>query len=83
MNLAARSPRRSSNALKHGFVTLVVKRPISSAADAATAAAALLEAVAVGDFTPSEASEVGKLIEAYVRHWRQRILLNGSIGWSG
>jgi hypothetical protein len=41
--------------------------PISSAADAATAAAALLEAVAVGDLTPSEASEVGKLIEAYVK----------------
>jgi hypothetical protein len=65
--VAARSPPRSSNALKYGFVTLVVKCPISSAADAATAAAALLEAVAVGDLTPSEASEVGKLIEAYVK----------------
>jgi hypothetical protein len=67
MNLAARSPPRSSNALKYGFVTLVVKRPISNAAGAATLAAALLEAVAVGDLTPSEASEVGKLIEAYVK----------------
>ncbi len=41
--------------------------PVSSAADAAKAAAALLEAVAVGDLTPSEASELGKLIEAYVK----------------
>jgi hypothetical protein len=41
--------------------------PISSAADAANAAAALLEAVAVGDLTPAEASELGKLIEAYIK----------------
>jgi Family of unknown function (DUF5681) len=41
--------------------------PVSSAADAAIAAAALLEAVAVGDLTPAEASELGKLIEAYVK----------------
>jgi len=41
--------------------------PVSSAADAAKAAAALLEAVAIGDLTPSEASELGKLIEAYVK----------------
>jgi hypothetical protein len=40
---------------------------VSSAADAAKAAAALLEAVALGDLTPSEASELGKLIEAYVK----------------
>jgi hypothetical protein len=33
----------------------------------AKATAALLEAVAVGDLTPSEASELGKLIEAYVK----------------
>jgi hypothetical protein len=36
-------------------------------ADAAKAAAALLEAVAVGDLTPAEASELGKLIEAYIK----------------
>jgi hypothetical protein len=78
MNLAARSPPRSSNALKYGFVTLVVKRPISSAADAATAAAALLEAVAVGDLTPSEASEVDKLIEAYVK---AKMTKDEMIGW--
>jgi len=41
--------------------------PVSSAADAANAAAALLEAVAVGDLTPSEAGELGKLVEAYVK----------------
>jgi hypothetical protein len=41
--------------------------PVSSAADAAKAAAALLEAVAVGDLTPAEASELGKLIEAYIK----------------
>ena len=41
--------------------------PVSSAADAANAAAALLEAVAVGDLTPAEASELGKLIEAYIK----------------
>jgi hypothetical protein len=35
--------------------------------DAAKAAAALLEAVAVGDLTPAEASELGKLIEAYIK----------------
>ena len=41
--------------------------PVLCAADAAKAAAALLEAVAIGDLTPSEASELGKLIEAYVK----------------
>ena len=41
--------------------------PISSAAGAANAAAALLEAVAIGDLTPAEASELGKLIEAYIK----------------
>jgi hypothetical protein len=34
---------------------------------AANAAAALLEAVAVGDLTPAEARELGKLIEAYIK----------------
>jgi hypothetical protein len=41
--------------------------PVSSAADAAKAAAALLKAAAVGDLTPAEASELGKLVEAYVK----------------
>jgi hypothetical protein len=34
---------------------------------AAITRAALLEAVAVGDLTPAEASELGKLIEAYIK----------------
>jgi len=42
-------------------------RPIANAADARAASAALLAAVASGDLTPSEASEVGKLIDGYVR----------------
>lgn len=41
--------------------------PIDGVADAAQASAALLAAVASGDLTPSEAAELGKLIEAHVR----------------
>ena len=40
---------------------------ITSAADAVKASAALVAAVAVGDLTPAEAGELGKLIEAYVK----------------
>jgi hypothetical protein len=40
---------------------------IASAADATSASAALLSAVAEGDLTPAEASDVGKLIDAYVK----------------
>jgi Family of unknown function (DUF5681) len=40
---------------------------ITCAADAVKASAALVTAVAVGDLTPAEAGELGKLIEAYVR----------------
>jgi hypothetical protein len=40
---------------------------IESAADAVKATAALVEAVAAGDLTPSEAAELGKLVEAYIR----------------
>ena len=40
---------------------------ITCAADAVKASAALVAAVAVGDLTPAEAGELGKLIEAYVR----------------
>jgi hypothetical protein len=40
---------------------------IATASDAATAAAALITAVAAGELTPTEAGELGKLIEAYVR----------------
>jgi hypothetical protein len=40
---------------------------LGSAADAAVASAALVEAVANGDLTPGEAAELGKLVESYVR----------------
>jgi hypothetical protein len=40
---------------------------INNAQDARAASAALLDAVASGNLTPSEASEVGKLIDAYVK----------------
>jgi Family of unknown function (DUF5681) len=41
--------------------------PVACAADAVKASAALVAAVAVGDLTPAEAGELGKLIEAYVK----------------
>jgi hypothetical protein len=41
--------------------------PIESAADAKTASAALLAAVAAGSLTPSEAAEIAKLVDAYVK----------------
>jgi len=41
--------------------------PINNAVDARAASAALLAAVASGDLTPSEASEVGKLLDGCVR----------------
>jgi hypothetical protein len=41
--------------------------PIKTAADAVTASAALIQAVAAGQLTPSEAAQVGKLLDGYVR----------------
>jgi hypothetical protein len=46
---------------------LIEMPTINSAEDAKTASAALLAAVAAGSLTPSEAAEIGKLIDAYVR----------------
>ena len=40
---------------------------INSVEDAKTASAALLSAVADGSITPSEAAEIGKLIDAYMK----------------
>jgi hypothetical protein len=40
---------------------------IDGAADAKTASAALLAAVAAGSLTPSEAAEIAKLVDAYVK----------------
>jgi hypothetical protein len=41
--------------------------PIETAADAATASSALVAAVAAGELTPTEAAELGRLVENYVR----------------
>lgn len=41
--------------------------PITTSADVVKASSALLEAVAVGDLTPSEAAELGKLVAAHVQ----------------
>jgi hypothetical protein len=41
--------------------------PITSARDAADIAAAVAQAVAAGHLTPSEAAEIGKVIEIYVK----------------
>ena len=41
--------------------------PISTAADAVKASAALVAAVAEGELTPSEASDLGKLVETVIR----------------
>lgn len=40
---------------------------INTTADVVRASAALLQAVASGELTPSEAAELGKLVEAHVR----------------
>jgi hypothetical protein len=44
--------------------------PITSARDAADIAAAVARAVAVGHLTPSEAAEMGKVIEIYVKAYK-------------
>ena len=41
--------------------------PVETTPDIVKASAALLEAVASGELTPSEAAEFGKLVEAHVR----------------
>jgi hypothetical protein len=40
---------------------------IDTAEDAKAASAALLASVAAGDLTPSEAAEIGKLVDSYVK----------------
>jgi hypothetical protein len=40
---------------------------VTTAADAVKASAALLGAVASGELTPSEAAELGKLVEAHIK----------------
>jgi hypothetical protein len=58
-------PRRD----RHVFFELP---KIENAKDAAGAITAMLEAVAAGDLTPSEASEVTKLLDTYVKGIRGR-----------
>lgn len=41
--------------------------PIKSAGDAAAVTSAILAAVAAGELTPSDAAEIGKLIDSYVK----------------
>ncbi|GJD54068.1 hypothetical protein OPKNFCMD_6849 [Methylobacterium crusticola] len=41
--------------------------PIETTADLTKATAALLQAVATGELTPSEAAELGKLVDAHVK----------------
>ena len=44
--------------------------PITSARDAAEIAAAVAQAVAAGRVTPSEAAEIGKVIEIYIKAYQ-------------
>src|SRR6516225_381618 len=44
--------------------------PINSARDAANIAAAVAEAVAAGHLTPSEAAEIAKVVDVYVRAYQ-------------
>jgi len=44
--------------------------PITSARDAADIAAAVAQAVAAGHITPTEAAEIGKVIEIYIRAYQ-------------
>jgi hypothetical protein len=53
--------------------------PITSARDAADIAAAVAEAVAAGHITPSEAAEIGKVIEIYVRAYQTAELVDRSV----
>src|SRR6516165_6653772 len=53
--------------------------PITSPRDAADIAAAVAEAVAAGQLTPSEAAELGKVIEIYVRAYQTAELNDRSV----
>src|SRR5262249_4356684 len=59
--LRAHRPPRRERAVRYRLPAL------QSASDAAGAMAAITAGVAAGDITPGEASELGKLVEAYVR----------------
>src|SRR6516162_10958362 len=53
--------------------------PITSARDAADIAAAIAQAVAAGHLTPSEAAELGKVIEIYVKAYQTAELVDRSV----
>ena len=53
--------------------------PITSARDAADIAAAVAQAVAAGQLTPSEAAEIGKVIEIYVKAYQTAELVDRSV----
>ena len=53
--------------------------PINSARDAADIAAAVAEAVAAGHLTPSEAAEIGKVIEIYVKAYQTAELIDRTV----
>jgi hypothetical protein len=59
--LKARRPPRRERSVRFQLPAL------RSAADAASAMAALTAGVAAGDVTPGEAAELSKLVEAYVK----------------
>jgi hypothetical protein len=53
--------------------------PITSPRDAADIAAAVAEAVAAGHITPSEAAEIGKVIEIYVKAYQTAELVDRTV----
>ena len=53
--------------------------PITSARDAADIAAAVAEAVAAGHLTPSEAADIGKVIEIYVKAYQTAELVDRTV----
>ena len=56
--------------MRRGRAVSFLLPPITSARDAADIAAAVAEAVASGKLTPSEAAEIGKVIDVYVRAYQ-------------
>ena len=53
--------------------------PINSARDAADIATAIAHAVAAGHITPSEAAEIGKVIEIYVKAYQTAELVDRTV----
>jgi uncharacterized protein DUF5681 len=57
---------RAAPPCKHRTIAFELP-PLASAADAASALAAIMAAVAAGELTPSEAGELFKLVEGFAR----------------